>query len=84
MTILERIVKEREHLISDGKNPDSLFLNRESLGKLEKQAQIVYGAAPESTRKEFLGMMVFVAEQYLGGKFRIYCTPQFEGEQNGS
>lgn len=78
MNILEKVIRERDKLMGEGKIPDSLFLSESSLNILARQAAEVYRVEPESVRVTFLGMHVFTRGQYLGETFRIYCVPQFE------
>lgn len=81
--ILGKVVAEHTRLKNSGKEPDSLFLNKESLDQLAKQAEVAYDVQAASVRKEFLGMQVFTSAQYRDGAFRIYCKPVFTGELNG-
>jgi hypothetical protein len=79
-TLLNRVVKEHQKLLSMGREPDSLFLSGDSQKKLAEQAASAYHIQRGAAMVELLGMGVYPAEQYLGETFRIVCKPQFGGE----
>lgn len=79
-TVLNRVVKEHQKLLSMDREPDALYLNGATRIALASQAEASLGIQRIAAMIEFLGMTIYTSEEYRDHSFRIYCKPQTLGE----